>query len=196
MSIFDFVSGALDGWNNTQGGFMDKLFGAISGGLTGLLNGLIGGLLDLLKDGLSWILNLLGFENASKFLDSFSFEKLIEQGVSGFFDFVKGMINWVVDLFNSGVDIAKGIGSKILQIGDMAKDFIKSILRSVLPKPSSDMASVAYWAGKAIPDSIYEFAGMDPKTGAISCSDTIEISVALTCSAVLNTDLTKGINYI
>lgn len=165
MSIFDTVSGAMDGWNKTEGGFMDKLFGAISGGITGLLNGLIGGLLDLLKDGLSWILNLLGFENASKFLDSFSFEALIEQGVSGFFDFVKGMIDWVVNLFNSGVDLAKSMGSKILAIGDMAKEFIKSALRAVLPKPSSDMTSMNYWAGKAIPDSIYEFAGMDPKTG-------------------------------
>lgn len=174
MSIFDTVSGALDGWNNTQGGFMDKLFGAISGGLTGLLNGLIGGLLDLLKDGLSWILNLLGFENASKFLDSFSFEKLIEEGVSGFFNFVKGMINWVTDLFNSGVDIAKNIGAKMLQIGDMAKDFIKSVLRAVLPKPSSDMASVAYWAGKAIPDSVYEFAGMDAKTGETLAKSTAD----------------------
>ena len=191
MSIFDTVSGALDGWNNTQGGFMDKLFGAISGGLTGLLNGLIGGLLDLLKDGMSWILNLLGFENASKFLDSFSFEKLIEEGVGGFFNFVKGMIDWVVGVFNSGIDLAKSIGQKVLAIGDMAKDFIKSILQAVLPKPSSDMASVSYWAGKAIPDAVYEFAGMNPKTGEALAKSTAENSQAKTENAAAQADASQ-----
>lgn len=172
MSVFDTVSGALDGWNKTEGSFMDKLFGAIKGGITGLLNGLIGGLLDLLKDGTSWLLNLLGFENASKFLDSFSFEKIIQEGVGGFFDFVRGMIDYVKELFVSGVQLAKDLGGKILAIGDMAKDFLKSILRGILPNPQNGMAQSL--AAKAIPDAVYEFAGLDKKTGEQLASQTAE----------------------
>ncbi len=178
MSVFDTVSGALDGWNKTEGSFMDKLFGAIKGGITGLLNGLIGGLLDLLKDGTSWLLNLLGFENASKFLDSFSFEKIIEQGVSGFFDFVRGMIDYVKELFVSGVQLAKDLGGKILAIGDMAMDFLKSILRGILPNPQNGMAQSL--AAKAIPDAVYEFAGLDKKTGEQLASQTAENTQAKT----------------
>ena len=93
MSIWDTVEGALDGWNKTEGGFTDKLFGAIKGGLTGLLNGLIGGLLDLLKDGLVWILDALGFDKAVKFLESFSFSDLIGNLVGGYIDMIKGMVD-------------------------------------------------------------------------------------------------------
>lgn len=178
MSVFDTVSGALDGWNKTEGTFMDKLFGAIKGGVTGLLNGLIGGLLDLLKDGTSWLLNLLGFENASKFLDSFSFEKIIEEGVGGFFDFVRGMIDYTKELFMSGVQLAKDLGGKILAIGDMAKDFLKSMLRGILPNPQSGMA--ASLAAKAIPDAIYEFAGLNKKTGEELATQTAENTQAKT----------------
>jgi uncharacterized protein YqgV (UPF0045/DUF77 family) len=159
MSIWDTVSGALDGWNKTEGGFMDKFFGALKGGLTGLVNGLIGGLLDLLKGGLTWIMNLLGFENAVKTLESFSFQDLIAQAISGFFDFVKGMVNFFVDLVKNPGQLMSGIGS----LADTMNEAIKKILRQMLPKPGSGGA--AGFAAKFIPDAIYEYAGLDPKTG-------------------------------
>lgn len=159
MSIWDTVSGALDGWNKTQGGFMDKFFAALAGGLSGLVNGLIGGLLDLLKSGLTWIMNLLGFENVVKVLESFSFQDLITQAVTGFFDFVKGMVNFFVDLVKNPGQLMGNIGS----LADSMNEAIKKILRQLLPKPGSDGA--AGFAAKLIPDAIYEYAGLDPKTG-------------------------------
>lgn len=172
LSVFDTVTGALDGWNKTEGGFVDKLFGAIKGGLTGLLNGLIGGLLDLLKDGLSWILGALGFDNAVKFLESFSFSDLIGKLVGGYIDMIKGMVDWVMLLFTDPkaamAKLAEGIG----KLGDMAKNFLKGLLKSVLPNPQGGM--IQKLASKAIPDSVYEFAGLDPKTGADLASATVD----------------------
>lgn len=171
MSIFDTVSGALDGWNKTEGSTVDKIFGAIKGGITGLLNGLVGGLLDLLKDGVSWLLNLMGFEELSKSLDSFSFQEVIGSAVDGFFNFIKGMVNFVMDIFTNPEKAME----KLAAIGDMAKEGLKKILRALLPNPSAGgMSKVA--AG-LIPDAVYEFAGMDPKTGAV-VAQTSETGVA------------------
>jgi len=166
MSVFDTVTGALDGWNKTEGDFMAKFFGALKGGVTGLLNGLIGGLLDLLKDGMSWLVNLLGFENAAKALDSFSFSDLIKKGVEGFYNFIEGMIRYVMDIFKDPGKLVADVGDLFGKISDMAKNFLKTLLRSILPNPSSDNIAVKM-AAKAIPDAVYEFAGMNPKTGEL-----------------------------
>lgn len=166
MSVFDTVKGALDGWNNTQGTFMDKLFGAIQGGLSGLLNGLIGGLLDLLKGGLAWILNFFGMKDAATWLESFSFSTMITDTINAIGGFIKGIINSVIEFFQQApAQMVESISNAVANVAEAAKDVLKSLLRMVLPDPSKGMAQKL--ASKAIPDAIYEFAGMDPKTGAI-----------------------------
>jgi hypothetical protein len=77
------------------------------------------------------------------------------------FDFVNGLIDFVVNLFTKP-DAAM---AQLQGLADMATEFIKKVLRGVLPNPSGN--GPAAWAAKAIPDSVYEFAGMNPKTGAI-----------------------------
>jgi hypothetical protein len=164
MAIWDTVSGALDGWNKTEGDFLAKFMGAMSGAITGLLNGLIGGLLDLLKDGLSWILSALGFDKAASILDSFSFSDLISKIVGGLFSMVENMVRFVIDIFEKGPgQIIEGLGNFMSNMAEKAKDVLKSLLRMVLPNPAGSFMEKL--AAKAIPDSVYEFAGMDPKTG-------------------------------
>jgi hypothetical protein len=171
LSIWDTVTGALDGWEKTEGGFIDKLFGAIKGGLTGLLNGLIGGLLNLLKDLVSWIAEQLGFDGISAWLDSFSFTDIIGKVVGFLVDYVKGVFNFMKDVFTDPKKALDTIGN----ISDMAIEGLKKILRSFLPTPgASGFAGVA---AKLIPDAVYEFAGMDPKTGAVTAK-TSETGVA------------------
>jgi hypothetical protein len=164
MAIWDTVSGALDGWNKTEGDFLAKFMGAMSGAITGLLNGLIGGLLDLLKDGLSWILSALGFDKAASILDSFSFSDLISKIVGGLFSMVENMVRFVIDIFEKGPgQIIEGLGNFMSNMAEKAKDVLKSLLRMVLPNPAGSFMEKL--AAKAIPDSVYAFAGMDPKTG-------------------------------
>jgi hypothetical protein len=172
MSIWDTVKGALDGWNNTEGDFIAKFFGAMKGALSGLLNGLIGGLLDLLKDGLSWILEALGFDKAAKILDSFSFSDLITKVVGGFYDMVEGLVRWVIDLFKNPGKAMDALGEAVGKLGDMAKNLLKGILKSALPNPQGSLAEKI--ASKAIPDAVYEFAGLNPKTGTELAAATTE----------------------
>jgi hypothetical protein len=70
MGIFDTVSGAIDGFKK------EGVLGAIQGGITGLINGVFMSFFDLIKNGISWILEKIGFKDAAKFLDSFTFSDL------------------------------------------------------------------------------------------------------------------------
>lgn len=70
MGVWDTVEGAIEGYKKE--GFL----GAIQGGITGLINGVFMSFFDLIKDGVSWILDKVGFKDAAKFLDSFSFSDI------------------------------------------------------------------------------------------------------------------------
>lgn len=167
MSVWDTMSGAIDGWNNTQGTLVDKIFGAIEGGLTGLLNGLIGSLLDLLKSGVAWIAEFFGAKGFADWLNGFSFEEIIGNFVTKVVDFVKGIFTWFGDLFTDPGAALAQLASKIGDMANMGLEMIKEILRAVLPRknPSGSWYDPANLASKAIPDAVYEFAGIDPGTG-------------------------------
>jgi hypothetical protein len=70
MGVFDTVTGAIEGFKK------EGILGAIQGGITGLINGVFMSFFDLVKDGISWILEKIGFNDAAKFLDSFTFSDL------------------------------------------------------------------------------------------------------------------------
>jgi len=70
MGLWDTVKGAMEGYEK------EGIFGAIQGGITGLINGVFMSFFDLVKDGISWILEKIGFNDAAKFLDSFTFSDL------------------------------------------------------------------------------------------------------------------------
>jgi hypothetical protein len=100
MAVWDTVKGAMEGYQK------EGIVGAIKGAFTGLFDSLIGGLLDLLKDATSWVLKQLGFENASKFLDSFSFQDIFKKMV----DAIADAIGWVIDKISG---VFKSIGSAV-----------------------------------------------------------------------------------
>ena len=72
---------------------------------------------------------------------------------------IKPAIDGIISLFGGDAELPSSG-----EIGDMAGNFIKGILKSVLPDPNSDNIFAGF-AAKAIPDAIYEYAGIDPKTG-------------------------------
>lgn len=93
MTIWDTVKGAIEGFEK------EGIVGAIKGAITGLVNSLIMAPLDMLKDAVSWIAEKFGFDEAAKFLDSFSFEDLYKKFVDAMF----APIDMVKNLFNSAV---------------------------------------------------------------------------------------------
>jgi len=154
LSIFDTVTGALDGWNNTEGGYVNKFIGAVKGGLTGLLNGLVGGLLDLLKDGVSWLLNAMGFENISKSLDSFSFK-----------DLIKGAVDSIVDFFMTPVrmieELVKAFKGEI-SWSDMFKNMLAKMISGFL----APFSGISKLVGIDIKQKVLDLLGLpNPDSG-------------------------------
>ena len=161
MSVFDTVSGALDGWNKTEGTFMDKLTGAIKGGLTGLLNGLIGGLLDLLKDGLSFILGFFGMKDAAAWLDSFSFTDIITKGVGaaidGMIQMFKDMLAAPLAIFQSAKDLAAGK----IDWGTFFKQALAGLITALL----APVNMISKWAGFDLTKKALEMLGLNGSGG-------------------------------
>ena len=299
MTAFETIKGAIDGF------IEDGIIGGIEGAITGFFNSLIFGPIDLIKDGIAWVLDKFGFENAASVLNSFSFtesftsvvetlfypfqwvqdkateivngltewfsskldavknffgfgrddteaelegaarqasrdirteerrlttlrraaeqgnvtvngrqateaelaeliarrEEAVAQAIANYedaedaltefkesstlmdmlTDTVTSVKDWIVDTFNNIVEGIKNFDVKAAlgDLSQMAGDFIKGLLRAVLPSPdalSFEIPSVSI-LGKTIgggtinlnpiPDSVYQFAGLDPATGEL-----------------------------
>ena len=96
IAAYATISGAITGWK------VGGMIGALEGAISGLLVNLAGEVLDLLKDVVSWVAKMLGFEKFSKILDSFSFSELISSGVKAIFDVLQYTWDYLVTLFSPG----------------------------------------------------------------------------------------------
>jgi len=157
MGLWDTVTGAIAGYKK------DGVEGAIKGGLSGLLNGLVGGILDMIKGGISWIAGALGFKQVEKLLDSFSFSAIIESFVEGLVDFTQSIFDLLMAPFTTIPKIIGDAFDSISQKGiSGVLEFPKIILSETLPDPEKHKSGFdpLHWAARAIPDSVYEYAGM------------------------------------
>ena len=172
ISAFDLITGFIEGFKESEGNnIVSKFIDGVGGALGKLIGNLIGIPLDLLKSGVSWIMGAMGFEKAEEFLDSFSFATLIKDLVKAPFNLISKAVDYIKGLFTGENDLFADIGSMFGSIADGAKDLLKSILRGILPNPSGESEGVFGFIKKAvssvIPDGVYEFAGLDPKTGEV-----------------------------
>lgn len=88
LAVIDFYKGVKSGLNTSK--FTSPVAKAIDGLLSGIgfaLGGFFGSIFDLIKDGISWIADLFGFEGFSEWLDSFSLREMIERGFSDMAEF-------------------------------------------------------------------------------------------------------------
>ena len=170
MTAVDAIKGSIDGFTKQEGGLVNKVFAGVIGGIKGAVVGLVGIPLDLLKSGIAWIAGKLGFENFAEKLEGFSFAALFGKIFDGINNIWQGIINFFGDLFSDPVGTIKGAFSSL---GNIMGNLIKAILRAVLPDPDGDygLFDPRGLAVKAIPDSVYEYAGLNPETG-----DRIEVA--------------------
>ena len=124
MAVWDTIQGAMDGFE--EGG----IIGAIKGGMSGLFNSLVGGLMDLVKDGVSWILTKFGFDNAAKFLDSFSFQDLYKD----FLDLMFSIPGRLYDAILSALKSIPIIGDKIAEMLEPSNKPLNQATKSGLLK--------------------------------------------------------------
>ena len=73
--------------------------------------------------------------------------------------------------------------------GNMAEDFMRTVLRNILPTPDGDAAwyDISNLVSKAIPDSVYTWAGLNPNTGEEL--DTTEAIQAAITAGDIDTDV-------
>lgn len=98
MTIWDTVKGAIEGFEK------EGIIGGIAGAIKGLISSLITGPIDMLKGAVSWILDMFGFDKASKFLDSFSFDDIMKSFVDAVFhpiDTIKAMFETIMNFFEN-----------------------------------------------------------------------------------------------
>lgn len=167
FSIVDGVKGFINGFKNQEGGFFNKLVAGIIGGISGVLQGLIGIPLDLLKKGVAFIAEKLGFSSFAEKLEAFSFKELIGNIFDGLNNIWQGIIDFFANMFS-----AEGRAKNMERLGNIAggiNDFIKKILRAILPDPDADrgLFDPRGLVAKAIPASVYRYAGLDPDTGDV-----------------------------
>ena len=96
FAIIDVFKGFKKG-EEEYGGILGGLVGSVEG----LLKGFIGMPLDLLKKGISFILEKMGFTQVSEALDKFSFTELIGNLVGGIVDFFKNFVDNVKKIINA-----------------------------------------------------------------------------------------------
>lgn len=95
MTGFDTIKGIIDGY--AEGG----IIGALEGAITGFFNSLVFGPLDLIKDAVAWVLEQLGFENAAKTLESFSFSQIFTDLIGGTFELIGNVFTAIKTLFSN-----------------------------------------------------------------------------------------------
>lgn len=108
------------------------------------------------KDGFMTLLNWLG--TAGEWLGDIGFK--IYEAISSPIDTLKSMLSGAAD----------GIGNmlNVSDFSDKINDVMKALLKSILPRPKSGKkwyTSIAGLTAKAIPESIYKYAGINKKTG-------------------------------
>ena len=86
---------AVRDYIETDGPRFEKFKAAVGG----FFGEVVGAPLDLLKNISAWVLGKFGFDEQSEALQNFSFTDQIKKIVGGAFDVVKGVVNWVKDLF-------------------------------------------------------------------------------------------------
>lgn len=159
LSVVDFVVGFYKGFSAEDGSFFEKLTAGIEGGIEGVIKGFTEAI-DLIFFKLpAWIAGKLGFEGLSEQLKELNITQFVEPAVEGVKNFFKNLFN----------DPAGTLGSTVMGAADVVNDFIKSVLRSILPipDPNGNWYDPANLASKAIPKFVYDYAGIDKETGAI-----------------------------
>jgi hypothetical protein len=157
MGIFDTVTGAIDGFNETEGTMVDKIIGAVFGGLKGLVTGIFGSIFDLLKDGVSLILDAVGLESAADFLDSFTFTEIIGDAIDSVRDFflnIDETITKGVDFVSDAIDSVKDIFDSLNEMLNKAVTFVTDKLNAVKNNVTSFFRSINPFSDDSPEDNI------------------------------------------
>lgn len=128
FSAFAGIKNAIAVFNDSDLPIGIKIIKALAGFVGGFVGNFVGGIVDAIKSVISWILEKLGFEAVSKFLDSFSFEELITAGFNDLFklpiDWLNKEIEKIANIFYS----EDSFSTKVMKALDWLMDGLYSII--------------------------------------------------------------------
>ena len=150
MTVWDVVKGAMEGYEK------EGVIGMISGAIKGLISSIVTAPLDLLKGLASWILDIFGFDKASKFLDSFSFDDIMKGFIDAIFhpiDTIKSIFTKVMDFFENfeipEIGFTIPVINKKVSIGPFHPFKKEDSGKGAAPSAGASAASPAKAEGKA-----------------------------------------------
>ena len=170
LGAFEFVTGAIDGFRKSdRTSWIGKFIDGLWQGFTDLVKFIFMWPLDMVRKAVAWVLDKLGFDQASDALKSFSFQDLYQS----LMDKVKGafwsVVDWFVELFKNPGDVFKDLVGKGMDLMEKIDKMMRELVASILPDPDAEGNSIGAWtnwfASQAIPSAVYEYAGLDPHTG-------------------------------
>jgi len=183
------IMGIIDGIGGFMTGFKEEgILGGIKGAIVGVVNGLVGFLVDIPVKGLGYVAGWLGFENVAEVLKNFSFKDNFQMVIDTVFDSVGEFFNWMTDgisgVFSGALSgdmssimklifPAGGLLSMLVpdSVKENISEFFKEMVRSILPDPGKSF--IGKLLSNVIPDSVYQWAGLNPKTGALLPADKL-----------------------
>ena len=128
ITAWDTVKGAIEGFQD------DGIIGGLQGAVDGFVNSLIGAPLDLIKDATAFVLGKLGFENAQKTLNSFSFQDVFSNLIGGIFEDVRTIGSFVGDLFKGEFSLERAneaLGA-IFSLSPVGR--IMNLIQAIIPE--------------------------------------------------------------
>ena len=85
--LWDFVTGFVKEFKTSEfDNMFMKILDSVLAGIGSIAGGFIGGIVDMVKGAFSWIAKKLGFDGLSEWLDSFSIEDMIKEGMANLLD--------------------------------------------------------------------------------------------------------------
>lgn len=139
FALFDFVKGFFSAFKKTEDdtrSFGERLIDGLLGGIKQLIKGFVTLPLDLIKDGIAFILGLVGLDGLKEKLKNFSFSELFDKAFDYFFS-KEGLIADIKGLFNKVIDPIKKLFTGEISLKDIydslpsfltgAKNFLKFI---------------------------------------------------------------------
>lgn len=165
LSIIDFATGFIDGFKGAEGESLgDRILSGINEGIRSVIRGFTEAIDLLLFTFPGWIAEKLGFEKIAAKLKDFNITKFVDPVIDGVIDFVKNIFT------SEGRQALAG----------EADGFFKKVLRYILPDPGIKFSPLSpkSWVSAAVPDAVYEYAGLNPKTGERIIPDTNTSDIA------------------
>jgi len=194
LSAIDFVMGFYEGFTDEDGTIVEKMKAGIEGGIKGVIKGFTDAIDLIFIELPAWVAGKLGFEGVAATLKDFSLTALVDPA----WEAVK---NFFMDTFrNPSAQFAKVAG----YLKDLPETFLKNILSAILPHPdtfkftapSVSIMGKEFGGGtfnlNPVPDGLYEYAGINPVTGAIKPDLSSIMRDAAAASSAAELDASAG----